>query len=400
MTFLPEIIYGIVFLAGNFGVWQWRRRQDDPDIFFFCSIFSLTSLFLYLAYIELRHGSCYLLIPLSAFLFFLLHYFRNKARLSNGMIFNIFILLFGAYLLWNILLTGSLIVGGIISIVAVILFMTIAFGLISLVIFLYWNGIVVLRKESRSLANLLTLLLAIFLTFYLILDYFLLQSLPLWLTSLLAFLPMVMFYFFIVFYNFLTVSVLYQFNHPRYQQDFIVVLGAGLIDGRTVSPLLARRIDTGISFYRRQKKATGKVAKLVMSGGKGDDEHISEAAAMRNYALENGVPEADILMEDQSVNTLENMKFSKALIAAQGIEKPQVIFTSNNYHIFRAAIYADWAQLKADGIGAKTALYYLPNAFLREYVAILMMNKRRHLVVAIFLFCIALMFSLISLFIR
>ena len=54
------------------------------------------------------------------------------------------------------------------------------------------------------------------------------------------------------------------------------------------------------------------------------------------------------------------------------------IFASNNYHIFRAGMYADQAHVKADGIGSHTAFYYLPNAFLREYIAILFMHKKRH----------------------
>ena len=72
--------------------------------------------------------------------------------------------------------------------------------------------------------------------------------------------------------NFLTVSFLYQFNRPRYNQDFIVVLGAGLINGETVSPLLAKRINKAIAFYRAQSRATLNPPILLMSGGQGADE--------------------------------------------------------------------------------------------------------------------------------
>lgn len=396
--FIPEIIFGIVFIVGNFIVRQWRRRQDDPDILFFCAIFSLSSLFVYLAAIELLAGTFYILIPLLFLGVFLLSYFRRKARLRNGLLFNIFLVSFGIYLVFNMVQTNSLIVGGILSVGAVGLFAIVAFGFLSLLIFLYWNGVIVLRRESHSLANLLTLLLAIFLTIFLIYDSFIIQWLPTWLASLMSFLPLMMFYFFFVFYNFLTLSVLYQFNHPRYDQDFIVVLGAGLIDGERVTPLLAKRIDEAIKFYRNQAKGSGKPVKLVMSGGQGGDEKISEAQAMKNYAVTTGIPADDILMEDRSTTTLENMKFSKVLIEENSSKTPKVIFSSNNYHILRAAIYADWAHLKADGIGAPTALYYLPNAFLREYVAILMMNKRRHLMIAVLILCISILLAVLSLF--
>ena len=55
-------------------------------------------------------------------------------------------------------------------------------------------------------------------------------------------------------------------------------------------------------------------------------------------------------------------------------------FTTNNYHLFRAGLFARMAGLKADGIGAKPLLF-LPNAFIREFIAIVVMYKRRHIIV-------------------
>ncbi|KAF1291953.1 YdcF family protein [Candidatus Enterococcus leclercqii] len=398
-TFIPEITFAVVFLLGNLAMIVWRRRQDDPDTFFFCCIWSLTALFIYLAIRELAIGSFFILIPLLFFGIFLLAYFKEKARLANGLLFNLFLIVFGGYLVYNLFSTGSLIVGGLLAVALVALLLVAAFGIMTLVVFLYWNAAVVIKKESHSLANLLTLLLALFLTVFLIYDYFIAQQLPNWLSSFLSCLPLIMMYFFIVFYNFLTVSVLYQFNHPRYDQDYIIVLGAGLLRGEKVSPLLARRIDKAIEFYRLQQKAKNKAAKLVMSGGQGADEKLSEAAAMAAYALEQGIPQEDIILEDHSTTTLENMRFSKKVMDERSPEGYKVIFSSNNYHIFRGGMFAHQAGLKADGIGAKTALYYLPNAFLREYIAILMMNKRRHLLVVGTILVLTTLFALLNLFV-
>ncbi|HPR81873.1 MAG TPA: YdcF family protein, partial [Enterococcus sp.] len=99
------------------------------------------------------------------------------------------------------------------------------------------------------------------------------------------------------------------------------------------------------------------------------------------YALTQNIPESNILVETNSTTTLENMQFSKEIIRQNFGENANVIFSSNNYHIFRAGIFARWAGLKADGIGSKTALYYLPNAFLREFIAIVAMNKKRHFLI-------------------
>lgn len=382
MNFVHIPIFLLCYAVGILGVVRWRKRKDDPDIFFFCSCWTLGLLISYTAIIELMSGSFYLVIPLLFLGVFLFSYFKNKTRLLNGFLFNCFILVFGGYLLFIFYQTRDLLLSILLFSLLLVSILVLGFGFYAGIIFLYWNAVIVLRKESHSLANLLTLLLAIFLTVLLVINHFT-NFFPDWLSVLFSILPLIMVYFFISFLNFLTVSLLYQFNHPRYNQDFIIVLGAGLLGGEKVSPLLARRIDKAIEFYNLQIKSKQKSPKLLMSGGQGTDEKIPEALAMKEYALAHGIPEEDILVEINSTTTYENMKFSKEIMDSLKISDYNVIFTSNNYHIFRAGIYADWAKLKADGLGAKTAFYYLPNAFLREFIAIIAMRKKRHLTVAV-----------------
>ncbi|MCS5465442.1 YdcF family protein [Enterococcus lactis] len=80
---------------------------------------------------------------------------------------------------------------------------------------------------------------------------------------------------------------------------------------------------------------------------------VPEAIAMKQYAMEQGIPERDILVETNSTTTLENMLYSKEIMDQQMKGPYRVIFSSNNYHIFRAGLYARQAKLKANGIGAK-----------------------------------------------
>lgn len=63
------------------------------------------------------------------------------------------------------------------------------------------------------------------------------------------------------------------------------------------------------------------------------------------------------------------------------------MFTTNNYHVFRAAMYAKRANLKADGVGSKTAFYFLPTAMIREFIGIL--SRQKTLIVLILIFWIA-----------
>lgn len=91
---------------------------------------------------------------------------------------------------------------------------------------------------------------------------------------------------------------------------------------------------------------------------------------MRGYLIEQGIDENFIIMEDQSVNTLQNMKFSKAKMDAI-MSNYNSLFSTNNFHLFRAGIYARKAGLKSQGIGAKTALYYMPNALIENLLLLL-----------------------------
>ncbi len=338
-------------------------------------------LLLYFLGIEIQAKTFYILIPVFFFLLFCYFYFKEKCRLRNGWLLNLFLISFMIYV-GLISFTSQSIIGMAISVALLVLFLiAVAFGVYAAVIFLIGNSFIVLKRESRRLPNLLTLILGLAILALLILRIVGTQLLPSWSLVLLAIPTTIAFYFFIVFWNFLSISVLYQFNQPKYDQDFIVVLGAGLINGEKVTPLLAKRIDRAIQFYHKQSVATLTPPKLVMSGGQGPDEKVPEAQAMREYAIEQGIPEDEILMEAQSTNTLENMRFSKEIMEHEKPTGYHAIFTSNNYHIFRAGMYAEEVGLNIDGLGAKTAKYYLPNAFLREFIAIALMHKKAHLII-------------------
>ena len=399
MNLTRDLTFLVLYVLGFTGILYWRRRQSDPALFFYCGSWTFMMMVTYFIVLEIFYSTFYFLIPLVFFSIFAFSYFTEKRKLLNGVLFNFFLISFGGYLVTLLLETQNIFIGGLFAIIAIPVLLILLFGVYILIVFLFWNGLLVLKRESRSLANLLTLLLAIFLTLYTIFQIFFIQYFPQWFNVLFTAVPLILFYLFVVFYNFITVSFLYQFNRPRYNQNYIIVLGAGLLNGETVSPLLAKRIDKAIAFYWAQSKATLNPPILLMSGGQGSDEKVPEAIAMKQYALAKGIPERDILVEANSTTTLENMRFSKELMDQQTGGPYRAIFTSNNYHIFRAGLYAKQAGLKADGIGAKTAFYYLPNAFLREYIAILVLHKKRHLIVGGLIVLVTVVFAALSIFI-
>ena len=150
--------------------------------------------------------------------------------------------------------------------------------------------------------------------------------------------------------------------HPK-KCDYIIVLGARII-GERVSPLLAGRLDKGIALYEKFRRKPV----FIVSGGKGSDEIISEAEAMKRYLLEKGIEEEHIILEDRSVNTRQNLKFSGEIMDARS-ENYSCLFVTNNFHVLRGAILAKELHIPADGVGCKTAGYYLPAASIREAIA-------------------------------
>ncbi len=106
---------------------------------------------------------------------------------------------------------------------------------------------------------------------------------------------------------------------------------------------------------------------------------------MERYLCEKGVPKERILREDKSVNTYQNMQFSKNVIEKNcgDVTDKRISFATTNYHIFRGYILAKKNGFYADGISAKTKMYFYPNAFLREFAGLLMDRKWNNLAVVI-----------------
>lgn len=132
-------------------------------------------------------------------------------------------------------------------------------------------------------------------------------------------------------------------------EDCIIVLGGGL-DRNTGEPLstLAYRLDRAVGLFDE-----GYAPAIIVSGGQGADELISEAESMRNYLLRHGVPESAIIMEARSTTTRENMAFSKAIMDENGYESALIV--TSDYHLWRAMQLADRAGISGSCAGARNS---------------------------------------------
>lgn len=172
-------------------------------------------------------------------------------------------------------------------------------------------------------------------------------------------------------------------NHmPKLDKDFVIILGAKINEDGTLTPLLKGRADKAIEFGKKQLKEAKKKLYYIPSGGQGKDENISEGEAIKNYLIKQGIDEEYIIVENKSKNTEENMKFSNDIITKKK-KHAKVGFSTTNYHVFRSGVIANECGIDCEGMGSATKWYYYTNALIREFIANLVHEKRRHIAMVI-----------------
>lgn len=157
-------------------------------------------------------------------------------------------------------------------------------------------------------------------------------------------------------------------THKQY--DVILILGAGIFT-ETVTPMLASRLDRALKIYKVQSHNCN----ILVSGGQGPDEPISEALAMKNYLMKCGVSSSSILMESQSSSTYENFLYSKFFINTSFENVPSILCVTSQFHILRALRFAQKLNIKVIGLGSSTPYHFLDKALLRDFLALMYQYK-------------------------
>lgn len=296
---------------------------------------------------------------------------RDGRRIRNGVLI---LAGLGAALLGGLFLLARSPAAPLASTLVLLVGAVMALSYLLLAVFLIANGLVMWRRESRTAGNLLSLLAGVGMTtLVFVLGWFsaggarseLGATLQ---TATVALLLALLGYVAFAFSVFLLCSWMYRFLPRRQRPEAIIVLGAGLIDGR-VPPLLASRLDRAL---QAQQRFSPPAPLIITSGGQGQDEPIAEGDAMRAYLIGAGADPGSVVAETASRTTRQNLLLSRALLPAPGA---RVLVVTSSYHVFRAAMLTHALGLNARVTGAPTAAYYLPSATLREFVAVMRDNK-------------------------
>ena len=144
----------------------------------------------------------------------------------------------------------------------------------------------------------------------------------------------------------LTVSLFSRRDEAR-PVDVIVVLGAAQYDGRP-SPVLRARLDHAIDLYTR-----GIAPNLIVTGGIGVGDTVSEGEVGRRYAVRNGVPAANIHVEGSGLSTAESMAAVADLMREHGMES--AVLVSDPFHMLRLRVLARLQGLRAYSSPTRTS---------------------------------------------
>lgn len=300
---------------------------------------------------------------------------RDRRLLRNGvyLVAGAWFVLAGALALLSPVLPG-------VGLVVVALVALAPLAVLVLAVFAVVNGVTVIRADGLSPATSLSLLAGVALLVMPALGLALLLSRTTVGVVAAAVLFFLCSYAGLVFVAFLVYSVVYARTTEPVRPAALVVLGSRVF-GDQVPPLLASRLDRALQLYRGYA-ATGPAPLLVPSGGKGDDENVAEGEAMAAYLVEHGADPADVRPEVHARNTRENLVLAAEVQRAAGRPGPVLAVTSS-YHVLRAAVLAREVGSDTQVVGAPTARYYVPSAFLREFVAVVVEHLRLHLLLVV-----------------
>ena len=156
-------------------------------------------------------------------------------------------------------------------------------------------------------------------------------------------------------------------DNVNYTEDAIIVLGAG-IHGESLSITLRNRLDAAVEYYEKNPDCV-----IVVSGGQGPQEDITEALAMKRYLLEKDIPFEKILEEGMSTSTAENFGFSKEILDDYFYDKDYTVaFVTDDFHIYRAELTAESENVTDAKHCHSVGAFYtmIPNGF-RECLAVM-----------------------------
>jgi uncharacterized SAM-binding protein YcdF (DUF218 family) len=153
---------------------------------------------------------------------------------------------------------------------------------------------------------------------------------------------------------------------PDEEAGVVIVLGCGIFPDGRLSLSLKTRLDRAYEYLAAHPDTL-----CIVTGGQGANEPRSEAEAMRDYLLSQGIAGSRIYTDTKSTSTEENLINAFAIMRKLGLEDSLAAIATNDYHLYRAKLLAENTGLRAFGLPAKTPLLVRLGSYMRECLAVI-----------------------------
>lgn len=200
---------------------------------------------------------------------------------------------------------------------------------------------------------------------------------------------LVMAYYVILFLNYVIATLRLTLFQTDEKKDYVIVLGAQLDKKGQLTPELLSRLDTAKAYVEHHKFLYKKYPQIIVSGAQTQAQiDESEAERMGEYLVSKGIPTSEIIIESQANNTHENFIYAVAIIESHKriLKTVPTAFVTSNYHLYRSQLYANMEGLyQASAIGAPSRRLEHFVGMIREFMAILFMHRKFHLLITLIL---------------
>lgn len=173
---------------------------------------------------------------------------------------------------------------------------------------------------------------------------------------------MIIILFIIIFISVELLLYFYGKHRDDVKCDVMIVLGAGLY-GDVISSALQRRLDSALMYIQKYPHTL-----IVVSGGQGKDETISEALAMKRYLLAHGIDDNQIIMEDTSVSTYTNFVYSKQILPTN---TQKIMVCTCDFHMYRSCRIASHLGFIPYRYPAKSTKINCIKYYVREFFCVI-----------------------------
>ena len=159
--------------------------------------------------------------------------------------------------------------------------------------------------------------------------------------------------------------IIYSRKREKANSKYALVLGAGVDNGKP-SRVLSQRINATKEFMALYPETI-----IILSGGKVEDENLSEAECMKNELVALGIEANRLITEDKSKNTIENFEFTKRILKELNVHTKEITVITSDTHLYRACFLAKKSGLKPSPFYAKNTYPILKlSTALKEAVAL------------------------------